>query len=263
MENNKKLKRFYKINEVVWVIPEKKEGTIKKIDRENLEVLVEVKEDKLSEQINLKMWEIDKLKYSAKDKLLKEKKKNEYSLSNLYELINKIFFPKVYFAKLRDSVVIPTKRLEDAGYDLYANLDQDKFKREDEDIWEIKCPLLKTTLVPTGLAMALPTSHYFNLKHERGSTAVQSMGVLAGVVDSGFRNEMFIAITPMNKQVIITSAVTSVEEDDVNIYYPLCKAVAQGTIDLVPEAQIIVKTYEELLKIESERGMTMLGQSGK
>lgn len=259
-KNIKKTKRFYKIDEMVWIVGEKKEGKVVSINKEEHEVTVTIKEGAVIEKLTVKMWEIDKLKYSAREKLLKTKQnKNESDkLSTIHSLLKKMFYPEVYFARIRESAVIPSKRIEDAGYDIYANLEPNENGRI-----EIECPVLNTTLVPTGLAVAMPNTHYFNLKHERGSTGVQSMSVLAGVVDSGFRNEMFIALTPLKKTVFITNAVEKVVESDLYILYPYTKAIAQGTIDLVPVAKLTELTYDELKKIESERGMSMLGQSGK
>lgn len=273
----KKQKRFYKVDEMVWVVGVKKEGKIKSINRETLEVVVAVKVDELLErgtdkvlsaiyaEQTLKMWEIDKLKYKAKEQLVKGKKTKNATdeLVDILHLIHSIYYPEVFIAQVRESAIIPSKRDEDAGYDIYANLDN--FKRETEEgvVYEIECPALQTTLIPTGLAVAVPITHYLNLKHERGSTAVQAMNVLAGVIDSGFRNEMFIALTPLKKSVLITSAVDKVEENDTHILYPLSKAIAQGTVDLVPKTKLTVLTLAELQAIDSKRGMTMLGQSGK
>ncbi|MFS0905867.1 dUTP diphosphatase [Priestia aryabhattai] len=258
MENkgNKKTKRFYKVGEIVWVVDHKTEGVVKSIDRANRTVTVEIAD----EEVTVNLWSIDKLKYKAKEKLVKEKSDTD-KIIDLLALIHAIMYPEVFFAKVREDAVIPSKREEDAGYDIYANL-EDKFKTED-GFYEIDCPVLATTLVPTGLAVAMPNTHYLNLKHERGSTGVQSMSVLAGVIDSGFRNEMFIALTPLHKHVIITNRVDKVVVQDDYIMYPLSKAVAQGTVDLVPKAKISELPYEELLKIESERGLSMLGASGK
>jgi dUTPase len=265
MEN--KTKRFYKVGETVWVVAEKKEGRVKSIDKGAKTVTVTIKEGKVIEELTVDLWAIDKLKYKAKEDLVAKKRKvtDSEKLAELLKVIHDIMYPEVFFAPVRESAIIPSKREEDAGYDIYANLELDKFKRETDEgtVYEIECPAFATTLVPTGLATAMPSTHYLNLKHERGSTGVQSMSVLAGVIDSGFRNEMFIALTPLRKDVIITSAVDKVEENDTHILYPLSKAVAQGTVDLVPKAKITTITYEALQSIESERGMTMLGQSGK
>jgi dUTPase len=245
MEN--KTKRFYKVKETVWVVGEKKEGRIKSINKETLEVVVTIKEDKEIKELTLKMWEIDKLKYKAKEELVSKKRGNR--------------LPTVYFAKVRNTAIIPSKRDEDAGYDLYADIEPKNV--DGHVVYELLVPALKTTLVPTGIAMALPKTHYFNCKHERGSTGKISLSVLAGVVDSGYRGEVFVALTPLHKDVLITSEVTeTVVEGDV-ILYPYSKAIAQGTIDLVPQVNIEVIKFEDLANIKSERGATKLGQSGK
>lgn len=250
MENKKNTKRYYKVGEVVWVIGSKKEGEVKLIDKDNLRVAVEVaREDGTKETLTLNLWEIDKLKYSAKQKLLKAKRKAKNKL------------PKVYFAKVKEDAIIPSKRDEDAGYDLYACVEGKEV--DGKTVYEIYCPALKTTLVPTGIAMALPKTHYFNTKHERGSTGKISLSVLAGVVDSGYRGEIFVAINPLHKDVLITSEVTEVEDGENVILYPYSKAIAQGTIDLVPQVTIEEISFEDLQKIKSERGTTKLGQSGK
>jgi len=259
---NKKQKRFYKDSEVVWIVELKKEGKVKSINKEDLTMTVTYKDGNETKEHTDKMWGFDKLKYSAKEKLVKSTGGNK--IDEAIKLINNIFYPQVYFAKVREDAIIPSKRDEDAGYDIYANLEAYPNKLEDGTVYyEALCPVLTTTLVPTGLAVAMPNTHYLNLKHERGSTGVQSMSVLAGVVDSGFRNEMFIALTPLRKSVVISSLVDKVEEDEKYIYYPLSKAIAQGTVDLVPKATVSEITYDKLQDIESERGKTMLGQSGK
>lgn len=259
MEKNNKQKRFYKVNEVVWVIPDKKKGTIKSINKEDLTVDVIIdtvqKLERGTDKVlstsyvvkTYKMWEIDKLKYNEKKKFINEKKKEK--------------FPTIYFAKVRKDAIIPSKRDEDAGYDVYSNLEAKLV--EGKEVREILCPKNKTTLVPTGIAMALPKTHYFNLKHERGSTGKISMSVLSGVIDSGYRGELFIAITPLYKDIVITSEVTETEENENEILYPYSKAICQGTIDLVPQVNIKEISFEELSNIKSERGDTKLGQSGK
>lgn len=260
----KKKKRFYKEGQLIWSVDLKKQVEVKSIDRDSLKITVlENKNGEIVEH-TFPLWSVDVLKYKAKEKLATTKVDIGGEIGDAIALINKIFYPKVYFAKVRESAIIPSKRKEDAGYDVYANLEEYKNKLEDGTVYyEVLCPVLETSLIPTGLAVAMPNTHYLNLKHERGSTGVQSMNVLAGVIDSGFRNEMFVALTPLRKSVVISSLVESVQEDENHIYYPLSKAIVQGTIDLVPEATIEEISIKELRAIDSERGMTMLGQSGK
>lgn len=304
-------KRYYRVDEIVWVHDKKKEAKVVSIDIPNKDVVVEID----GELETLKLWEIDKLKYKAKDKFFKDnpekikrkkKKKsgailakghleieqpktvlmlpvikenpemnnfkNAVSLSTALEAMNKkineIMNPEVFFARVHPDAVVPTKRDEDAGYDLYACVESQevsnwKDENETEQAYVIHCPANKTTLVPTGLAFALPKTHYLNAKHERGSTGKISLSVLAGVVDSGYRGEVFIAITPLHKDVIITSQVKETLDLDDKIYYPYSKAIAQATVDLVPNTKLTELTLEDLQKIESKRGTTKLGQSGK
>ncbi|AZU98869.1 hypothetical protein pW2_30 [Bacillus phage pW2] len=309
--NKKTKKRFYRESEIIWIHGDKVEGKVVSLDIPNQNVVVEVN----GEEKTLKLWEIDKLKYRAKDKFFKEnpdkikKKTQKYNpviakgelmldsnpkvqlmlpvvdpkaemnnFSNLVSLskaleemnkrINAIMNPEVFFAKIHPDAITPTKRDEDAGYDLYACVDS-----KEVGVWGkgygteqahvIYCPANETTLVPTGLAFALPKTHYLNAKHERGSTGKISMSVLAGVIDSGYRGEVFLAITPLHKDVIITSQVEKTLDLDDRIYYPYSKAIAQATVDLVPNTKLTELTLEELVKIESERGDTKLGQSGK
>jgi len=91
------------------------------------------------------------------------------------------------FAKLRPGAVLPSKRREDAGYDVFACLENGLF---------LFAPF-QTRFVPTGILSAFPEGWYFQLR-ERGSTGVMGMAVRAGVIDSGFRGEWFVALTNLN-----------------------------------------------------------------
>ena len=90
----------------------------------------------------------------------------------------------IYFSKVRDNAIIPTKRDEDAGYDVYACFDGDYIVIDIRD----------TVLIPTGIASALPKDKYIHIE-ERGSTGSIGMKKSAGIIDSGYRGEWFIAIT--------------------------------------------------------------------
>lgn len=260
MENNKKSKRFYKKNEVIWIIDLKTDGVVESIDKKDLSMTASyVNSDGNKKTYTGKMWKFDKIKYSRKEKLVKSGK-IEFTKSTSKQF-DSIMNPEVHIAKLRDSAIIPTKRDEDAGFDIYCNVEP--IEISGKSISQIFVPANRTTLVPTGLAVALPKTHYLNAKHERGSTGKISLSVLAGVVDSGYRGEIFIALTPLDKDVMITSEVKEVVETKDTIYYPYSKAIAQFTIDLVPQTKLTEITYDELLKFDSERGSTKLGQSGK
>lgn len=232
-----KQKRYYKVGEKVWLKDLRTTGVIKKLEIKPAEKIykADVEYKNFSQEqpfINTEtfdLWKIDKLeKRVPKD--------------------------TVYFSKLVETAIIPSKRDEDAGYDFYACLD---------DIDEIELDIGKPTLVPTGVATALPKHFYLNLKHERGSTGKLGMNLLSGVVDSGYRGEIFINVCSLYKKIVITKHYTEVTEKNGTVYYPVTKAIAQGTIDLVPKITLQEIPYKELLNIKSERGTSKLGASGK
>ncbi len=101
----------------------------------------------------------------------------------------------IKFAKVKESAIIPTKEKENAGFDIYACWEgiskSDKIIRPHH-----------TKLIPTGIACALPIEYYFQVE-ERGSTGSKGIKKGAGVVDSGYRGEIFIAITNANDRYLI------------------------------------------------------------
>lgn len=101
----------------------------------------------------------------------------------------------IKFAKVKDSAIIPSKELENAGYDIYACWDgvekKDKIIKPHE-----------TKLIPTGIACALPVQYYFQVE-ERGSTGSKGIKKSAGVVDAGYRGEIFVAITNSTNKFLI------------------------------------------------------------
>ncbi|WP_242744747.1 hypothetical protein [Allobaculum sp. Allo2] len=62
---------------------------------------------------------------------------------------------KLYWAKVREDAQIPSKRQEDAGYDLYPCFEED-FMRIDP---------LHTVLIPLGVASALMTIMFYSSRN--------------------------------------------------------------------------------------------------
>lgn len=188
------------------------------------------------------------------------------------------------FAKVRPDAIIPTKEDENAGYDIYANFKEDY----------VVIPPQSTKLIPTGIASAMTDKYYLNVA-ERGSTGKIGMKYSAGIIDSGYRGEIFIALTNTNINEIIISKLTKEdliekygEKDECGdihlsygkgkndyaylidrdneftaIIYPYEKAIAQLVVHEVPKMNIKEVTYDALLKIPSKRGTGALGSSGK
>ena len=160
---------------------------------------------------------------------------------------------KIVFAKMNESVIVPTKSAENAGYDVYANFEEE----------EMVFAPHQTRLVPTKLKMAMTKDNAFILK-ERGSTGSIGLKCGAGVIDSGYRGEIFVALTNENDKPLIISKnykKTLVEEN--LIIYPYIKAVAQGLVVRVPEIEVQEVSVDELEAIPSERGTGCLGSSMK
>lgn len=183
------------------------------------------------------------------------------------------------FAKIKENAIIPSKKEEDSGFDIYSCLEKD---------WFINAHT--TRLVPTGIACEFP-KNWTLLLEERGSTGSKGVKRSAGVIDSGFRNEIFIALTNASyKTVVISVNINKTKERlirlkekqlkdehgaeynatkyDFNkfieknyIIYPSTKAIAQGLLLYTPHVEVQEVKYEELSN--SERGLGMLGSSGK
>ncbi len=159
----------------------------------------------------------------------------------------------VYFAKVKEGAIIPSKKLEDAGYDVYACFE--------EDYIEIKPNEIK--MIPTGIASAFNENYYMQLQ-ERGSTGTKGLSQRCGVIDSGFRNQWQVPINnTTNRNIIILKGIEDTIKTETTILYPYTKAICQAVLLPVPKVEIKELDYEDLKQIDSERGMTMLGASGK
>lgn len=188
----------------------------------------------------------------------------------------------VKFAKVNPKAIIPSKRDEDAGMDIYACF---------EDDYIVIAPH-ETKLIPTGIASACDTGYCFVLK-ERGSTGIKGMGQRCGIIDSGYRDSWFVPLTNHNDEYLVilkkneSETVDEYESKKLNIvaeiykdavandeeflkyiknlttFYPYEKAICQALLVPVPEVDIEEYTYDELTGINSVRGMGALGSSGK
>lgn len=192
---------------------------------------------------------------------------------------------QICFAKVRSDAIIPSKKEEDAGYNVYACLTEDF----------IAIPTNHTELVPTGIASAFDASKYIQIE-ERGSTGAKGIKKSAGVIDSGFRGEWFVAITNCSDITLIISKQSKGELEanmikdqygdlyvldasnnpvylyylDLDgsyvpcyLYYSSEKAIAQAIIHEVPRMKVEEISYGELQQIESYRSTNMLGSTNK
>ncbi len=230
-------KRFYKENEKILIKELKKTGVVKILDIPNLQAKIEYYNQGKKEESFFSFTEIDKLvTVSPPSRKEKEDKVDT-----------------ILFAKVNPKAIIPSKRKEDGGYDVYACFDQE----------EMYLPKLKPTLIPTGLAMSMLDKYCFNLKSERSSVGKHGACILSGIVDSGYRNELFINVIPLYKDIVISKDTYETTETHDAIIYPYSKAIAQGLIQYVPDVRIKEISYEQLKAIPSERGLGKLGSTNK
>lgn len=161
--------------------------------------------------------------------------------------------------KFKDSAIVPSKRLEDAGYDFYGYFEND-FEIFDS---------AHINLIPTGIGCEIP-SEWVLLLAERGSTGVRGISKRAGVVDSGFRGEIFVALNNTSDKPIIFAKYederldeflkeNKLWKEEVTVY-PQGKAIAQGLLLYCPHVEVEVVSE---LSDNSERGTGTIGSSGK
>lgn len=179
---------------------------------------------------------------------------------------------RVKFAKVKEGAVIPSKREEDMGFDIYACFDEDYIVLEPNEV----------KLIPTGIASACNHEYGFLLR-ERGSTGSKGLALRAGVIDSGFRNMWWVCLSNITDHDIFITKLSAEETIEKhydskrygdfdanfweyvrkNVCYPYSKAIAQALVIPVPKVEIEEVSYDELCAIESERGMGALGSSNK
>ncbi len=161
---------------------------------------------------------------------------------------------KLYFGKLRENAIIPSKREEDAGYDIYACFDEDYFLFQP----------METKRVPTGLVSAFSPDYYLQLQ-ERGSTGTKGIAQRCGVIDSGFRAEWFIPLTNLNSVplAIVKKGKECLFDGQNVVLYPYEKAICQAILLPVPKTEVIEMPAEDIRKMPSLRSMGELGSTGK
>jgi dUTP pyrophosphatase len=159
----------------------------------------------------------------------------------------------LYFARCKEGAILPTKRKEDSGYDIYPCFDEESLLLEPGDI----------RLIPSGICSAFSIGFVFFIK-ERSSTGAVGLSTRMGVIDSGYRGEINIALNnTSNVPILIDKGVNKVVKETRLVRYPYSKAIAQGVFCVIPTLEAKEITHEELLLISSVRGETFLGASGK
>ncbi len=170
----------------------------------------------------------------------------------------------LFFAKMKPNAIIPSKKDEDAGYDLYACFEEEFFVIDP----------FSTRVVPTGIAAAFSKKYYAQIE-ERSSMGKLGIKKNGGVFDSGYRGEYLICTyNTHNIPFIITKKdIATLPEQfeaegkvynksEVNLY-PYTKAICQMVLQEIPALEVEELSYEELKNISSERGVGGFGHSNK
>ncbi len=164
----------------------------------------------------------------------------------------------IYFAKLRPQAILPSKRLEDAGYDIYLCTGEEAIRLEPHE----------TQALPAGIASACGPDYYFQI-FERGSSGTKGIGQRCGVIDSGYRGEWFIPVTNHNPIPLYIAgpaareSLAAEEAAGLCLLYPAEKAIAQMVLLPVPKTRVQELPYDALCALASERGAGKLGSSEK
>lgn len=165
---------------------------------------------------------------------------------------------KLKVEKVVDNAIIPSKREEDAGYDLYGFFEQEDVFLKPNDI----------ILVRSGIKIEFDKNFVFFIT-ERSSCGCKGISTRAGVIDSGFRGEIKIPINNLSNNLIIFSnndldflikkyPFLENEKDKITVY-PQNKAIAQALILYSPHFEIV----EEKVSLNSQRLVEGFGSTNK
>lgn len=167
----------------------------------------------------------------------------------------------------KEGVDVPSKSDEDLGYDIKAHFDED----------EMVFQPFETKLVPTGVYAAMPNKHWGLIAKEKGSTGALAMRCGAGVIDSGYRDEIFIALTNANPYPLVISKDPNLKKPEMRtvqvqisdiigkeenrMYYPYTKGICQLILVRNIQSKSNVLSIEELQQMPSKRGTGKLGST--
>lgn len=161
---------------------------------------------------------------------------------------------------LRDNAVMPSKRVEDACFDLYACFDEEAQFLYPGDIY----------LAPLGISTEFSRDWVFYIV-ERSGAGSKGISTRAGVIDSGYRGEIKTPLNNTTNKLIIFTELSDEEIkekyteklkgfEDNYIIYPQSKGIAQGFLLYCPHVD--VEEVKEL-DMNSERGVGAWGSTAK
>lgn len=155
---------------------------------------------------------------------------------------------QLYFELTHNDSLIPTKREEDGGYDIYPAFDEDYIKIRQGEI----------KMIPTGIKSAFP-AEYVILLRERGSTGSKGWSLRAGVIDSGYRGEWFVAINNTTNKPMVIAKEPEQFDDERIIVRGYDKAIAQAI--MTNAIHLPTSLVSDIDDFKSKRGDNKLGST--
>ena len=183
-----------------------------------------------------------------------------------FKFIRKENIMNIKWHKLNPKAKIPTKRDEDAGFDIYT---------VEEEV--LLMPLEKH-LFGTGITAAAEPGWWL-LAMDRGSTGSRGVHTHCGIIDNGYRGEIFICLCNDNPfpvkftnkviKPVFATADFYFDKDGKEccgeiLYYPISKGIAQ--IIPIPQPTVVSEVVDDDewdKYCNTIRGETKLGASGK
>lgn len=188
----------------------------------------------------------------------------------------KITGNELFFAKTMETAIIPSKREEDAGYDIYVG---------DRTQTIVIAPNTLGT-IDSGIATAY-SDNYSTVAFDKSGFGKENIKICGGVYDSGYRGPYYINLANMNSDKYFILSTQNQEEIEKCKYFDLIKkeftndytndcitkdkciikdikkSVTQILVLPIPKMEVQELSYDELKKIESKRGTGWCGSSRK
>jgi len=153
------------------------------------------------------------------------------------------------FELAHEEAIIPYKDdYGNAGFDVYAAFD--------EDYIEIKPK--ETKLIPTGIKSSFSEEYFVSIQ-ERGSVGSKGIATRAGVIDSNYRGEWFIALQNNNNKPVLIAKYPNDFPEEEAIILDYIDAIAQFVI--LPVFHLRQEIVDNIDQFESARGKNCLGST--
>lgn len=163
--------------------------------------------------------------------------------------------PQVGFKRLSDSAVIPAKaHASDSGFDLVASED-------------VIIEPGETAVVPTGIAVSLPSGYEAQVRPRSGVTAKTKLRVQLGTIDNGYNGEIGVIVDNINVYNKDSPDMAQGISEGYNWGYPARNGsyvirkgdrIAQLVVQPLPAVEAIEVSDVE----ETERGVGGFGSTG-